>query len=116
MLKIHVCSCLNRVQSSRSSEAEGQRNLELIWLTGRLAPDFKTIADFRLDNGEAIRKPGREDCHLQVHRRGSRQDPAQVLIVRLSEVPNEATVHDGQVPSHRPLGARRHAGGRSGSA
>jgi len=44
------------VQSSRRLEREAQRNLELIWLTGRLAPDFKTIADFRRDNGPAIRK------------------------------------------------------------
>jgi hypothetical protein len=48
------------VQSSRRLEAEAQRNLELIWLTGRLAPDFKTIADFRRDNGEAIRKVCKE--------------------------------------------------------
>jgi hypothetical protein len=48
------------VQSSRRLETEAQRNLELIWLTGRLAPDFKTIADFRRDNGEAIRKVCKE--------------------------------------------------------
>jgi len=46
---------LNRLPSSRRLERESQRNLELIWLTGRLAPDFKTIADFRRDNGPAIR-------------------------------------------------------------
>src|SRR5678815_4740908 len=50
----------NRIQSSRRLETETQRNLELIWLTGRLAPDFKTIADFRRDNGEAIRNVCRE--------------------------------------------------------
>jgi transposase len=44
------------VQSSRRLEREAQRNVELMWLTGRLAPDFKTIADFRRDNGKAIRK------------------------------------------------------------
>ena len=44
-----------RVQSSRRLEREAQRNTELMWLTGRLAPDFKTIADFRKDNGVAIR-------------------------------------------------------------
>jgi len=48
------------VQSSRRLEAEAQRNLEMIWLTRRLAPDFKTIADFRRDNGEAIRKVCKE--------------------------------------------------------
>jgi transposase len=46
---------LNRLPSSRRLERESQRNLELIWLTGRLAPDFKTIADFRRDNGPVIR-------------------------------------------------------------
>jgi hypothetical protein len=51
---------LNRVQSSRRLERECQRNIELIWLTGRLAPDFKTIADFRKDNGGAIAKVCRE--------------------------------------------------------
>ena len=60
LLKIYVYGYLNRVQSSRRLEGEAQRNLELIWLTGRLAPDFKTIADFRRDNGEAIRKVCKE--------------------------------------------------------
>lgn len=60
LLKIYVYGYLNRVQSSRRLETEAQRNLELIWLTGRLAPDFKTIADFRRDNGEAIRRVCKE--------------------------------------------------------
>ena len=55
MLKIYLYGYLNRVQSSRWLEREAQRNIELMWLTGRLAPDFKTIADFRKDNGAAIR-------------------------------------------------------------
>src|SRR6204780_3251808 len=55
MLKIYIYGYLNRIQSSRRLEREAQRNIELIWLTGRLAPDFKTIADFRRDNGAAIR-------------------------------------------------------------
>src|SRR5471032_2031235 len=55
LLKIYVYGYLNRVQSSRRLERECQRNLGLMWLTGRLAPDFKTIADFRRDNGPAIR-------------------------------------------------------------
>ena len=54
MLKLYIYGYLNRVQSSRRLEREAQRNVELMWLTGRLAPDFKTIADFRKDNGEAI--------------------------------------------------------------
>jgi transposase len=60
MLKLYVYGYLNRVQSSRRLEAEAGRNVELMWLTGRLAPDFKTIADFRKDNGEAIRLVCRE--------------------------------------------------------
>ena len=56
LLKIYVYGYLNRVQSSRRLERECQRNVELVWLTGHLIPDFKTIADFRKDNGEAIRK------------------------------------------------------------
>lgn len=55
LLKIYLYGYLNRIQSSRRLEREAQRNLELIWLTGRLAPDFKTIADFRHDNGKGIR-------------------------------------------------------------
>lgn len=55
LLKIYLYGYLNRLQSSRRLEREAQRNIELMWLTGRLAPDFKTIADFRRDNGEAIR-------------------------------------------------------------
>ena len=56
LLKIYIYGYLNRVQSSRRLEREAQRNVELMWLTGRLAPDFKTIADFRRDNGPAIRR------------------------------------------------------------
>jgi transposase len=60
LLKLYVYGYLNRVQSSRRLERESRRNIELMWLTGRLAPDFKTIADFRKDNGEAIRLVCRE--------------------------------------------------------
>ena len=60
LLKIYIYGYLNRVQSSRRLEREAQRNVELIWLTGRLMPDFKTIADFRRDNGAAIRTACRE--------------------------------------------------------
>ena len=55
MLKIYVYGYLNQVHSSRRLEREAGRNVELMWLSGRLAPDFKTIANFRKDNGEAIR-------------------------------------------------------------
>jgi len=60
LLKLYIYGYLNRVQSSRRLEREAQRNIELMWLTGRLSPDFKTIADFRKDNGEAIRLVCRE--------------------------------------------------------
>jgi transposase len=56
LLKLYIYGYLNRVQSSRRLEREAGRNVEVMWLTGRLAPDHKTIADFRKDNGTAIRK------------------------------------------------------------
>jgi transposase len=55
MLKLYLYGYLNQVQSSRRLEREAGRNVECMWLTGKLAPDFKTIADFRRDNGAAIR-------------------------------------------------------------
>jgi transposase len=60
LLKIYIYGYLNRIQSSRRLEREVQRNVELMWLTGRLMPDFKTIANFRKDNGKAIRKVCRQ--------------------------------------------------------
>ena len=60
MLKIYLYGYLNRIQSSRRLERETQRNVELMWLTGRLMPDFKTIANFRKDNGPAIRAACRQ--------------------------------------------------------
>ena len=60
LLKIYIYGYLNRIQSSRRLERETQRNVEMMWLTGRLMPDFKTIADFRKDNGKAIRQVCRE--------------------------------------------------------
>jgi transposase len=60
LLKLYIYGYLNRVQSSRRLEREAQRNVELMWLTGRLRPDFKTIANFRKDNGRAIRNVCRQ--------------------------------------------------------
>ena len=60
LLKIYVYGYLNQVHSSRRLEREARRNVELMWLTGRLSPDFKTIADFRKDSGQAIRLVCRE--------------------------------------------------------
>ncbi len=56
LLKLYIYGYLNRVQSSRRLEREAGRNVEVMWLTGRLVPDHKTVADFRKDNGRAIRK------------------------------------------------------------
>ncbi|TCG04935.1 IS1182 family transposase [Paraburkholderia steynii] len=64
MLKIYIYGYLNRIPSSRRLERECQRNVELMWLTGRLAPDFKTIADFRRDGGAAIRNVCRRFVEL----------------------------------------------------
>ena len=55
-MKLYIYGYLNRVQSSRRLEHEAGRNVEVMWLTGRLVPDHKTIADFRKDNGRAIRQ------------------------------------------------------------
>jgi transposase len=68
LLKIYIYGYLNRIQSSRRLERECQRNVELMWLSGRLAPDFKTVADFRGDNGAGIRnvcRPARGDGRRQ---------------------------------------------------
>src|SRR6266849_1463489 len=64
LLKIYLYGYLNCIQSSRRLEREAQRNIELMWLVGRLAPDFKTIADFRKDNGAAIRAVWRQCVEL----------------------------------------------------
>ena len=60
LLKLYIYGYLNRIQSSRRLEREAQRNVELMWLSGRLMPDFKTIANFRKDNGRAIRNVCRQ--------------------------------------------------------
>ena len=60
LLKIYIYGYLNRIRSSRRLEREAQGNVELMWLAGRLQPDFKTIADFRRDNGAAIRNVCRQ--------------------------------------------------------
>lgn len=60
LLKLYLYGYLNRVRASRRLEREAQRNVEVMWLLRRLAPDFKTIADFRRDNRQAIRSVSRE--------------------------------------------------------
>lgn len=64
LLKLYIYGYLNRIASSRRLEREAQRNVELMWLIGRLAPDFKTIADFRRDNGIGIRNVCRHFVRL----------------------------------------------------
>lgn len=64
LLKLYIYGYLNRIRSSRRLETEANRNVEVIWLLGKLAPDFKTIADFRRDNGEPIRAVYREFTSL----------------------------------------------------
>ena len=64
LLKLYIYGYLNRIPSSRRLEREAQRNVELMWLTGRLAPDFKTIADFRRANGAGIRNVCRRFVQL----------------------------------------------------
>ena len=60
LLRLYLYGYLNRVRSSRGLEREAARNLELIWLLRKLRPDFKTVADFRRDNGKAIKAVCRE--------------------------------------------------------
>ena len=60
LLRLFIYGYLNRIQSSRHLEQEAGRNVELMWLISRLAPDFKTIADFRKDNTKAITQVCRE--------------------------------------------------------
>jgi transposase len=64
LLKLYIYGYLNRIQSTRRLEVETQRNVELMWLTARLTPDFKTIANFRKDNGKAIRSVCRQFVEL----------------------------------------------------
>ena len=71
LLKLYIYGYLNRVQSSRRLEHEAGRNVEVMWLVGRLAPDHKTIADFRKDNG--ARHP---QSVRSVHRTVPRDGPA----------------------------------------
>jgi hypothetical protein len=83
LLKIYVYTYINQIASSRPLEREAQRNVELMWLTGRLAPDFKTIADFRKDNGPAIRATWRllDSAGSQSRAQGWRQDRAKIAQV-----------------------------------
>ena len=75
LLKLYIYGYLNRVRSSRRLEREAGRNVEVMWLLGRLVPDHKTIADFRKDNGLALRKV----CARFVEQVQGREQPGQEL-------------------------------------
>lgn len=64
LLKLYLYGYLNRIQSSRRLEREAHRNVELMWLLQRLTPDFKTIADFRRDNGTGIKNACKDFIHI----------------------------------------------------
>jgi transposase len=87
LLKIYLYGYLNRIQSSRRLEREARRNIELMWLTGRLAPDFKTIADFRKDNGAAEQVDASIARYLRALDRADREegDVAEAKSGRLKE-------------------------------
>src|SRR5438046_7750148 len=120
MLKLYIYGYLNRVQSSRRLEREAGRNLEVMWLTGRLVPDHKTIADFRKDNGPAIkkvcaqfvelcRKMGPADEGQRCHRRQQvqgREQSRQQLHARQDPAPPEADRRE-RGALHESTGHRR---------
>ncbi|UZO95013.1 Transposase (plasmid) [Roseomonas mucosa] len=110
MLKLYLYGYLNRIQSSRRLEREAGRNLELMWLTGRLAPDFKTIADFRRDNGPAIKATCRQ--FVLLCRKLDLFTDAVVAVEGLVDRPRRALDgHQRQGQRHRRLqraGRRRH--------
>src|SRR5271156_5912760 len=64
LLKLYLYGYLHRVRSSRLLEAECHRNVEVIWLLGKLSPDFKTIADFRKDNLQPLKAVARQFTRL----------------------------------------------------
>ena len=64
LLKLYLYGYLHRIRSSRLLEAECHRNVEVLWLLGKLTPDFKTIADFRTDNLKPLNGPGHPDFRV----------------------------------------------------
>ena len=106
MLKIYLYGYLNRIQSTRRLEQEARRNLELMWLVGRLAPDFKTLADFRAGNTAAIKNVCRDRASTN---RASRQGRA-TRPVALPDRPRRAAPIPAPPGSSRPGGAHRRRG------
>jgi transposase len=88
LLKIYIYGYLNRLQSSRRLERETQRNVELIWLTGRLSPDFMTIADFRKENGAASGMLPM--CQSQEARSSSRPATVRKIVLVANAKPNQS--------------------------
>ena len=111
MLKLYVYGYLDRVQSSRRLEREAQRNVELMWLTGRLAPDFKTIADFRKDNGDEIRacEQAGIDAYLPKPKTSPNKAKGQF------ELCHQEPVHHRQRAPRQSLGACGRSGACSGT-
>ena len=98
-LKLYIYGYLHRVQSSRRLEREASRNVEVMWLLGRLAPDHKTIADFRKDNGPAIKKVCTRFVEL-CRKMG--------LLAKASEAIDEFHESQGRTAAHA-IGAERRA-------
>jgi transposase len=97
LLKIYLYGYLNRLQSSRRLEREAQRNIELMWLAGRLAPDFKTIADFRKDNGAAIRAVNNRDQNYTVAKVTGRMEQVEAGIARYLRALDRADREDSDI-------------------
>jgi transposase len=107
LLKIYIYGYLNRVQSSRRLERETQRNVELMWLSGRLTPDFKTIADFRRDNGKAIRQVCRKLDELAAMDTADRIQP-DVAEAKTSRLKEKIAKLKGQMQDLKAMEQRLH--------
>ncbi len=108
LLKLYIYGYLNRVQSSRRLEREAGRNVEVMWLTGRLVPDHKTIADFRRDNGAAIRRVCAQ--FVELCRSLSLFAETSVAIDGSTGTPQAGTRHAGPLHAGSPNSGTRHAG------
>jgi transposase len=125
LLKLYIYGYLNRIQSSRRLERECQRNIELMWLTSRLSPDFKTIADFRKNNGKGIRNV----CRRFVAMCRQLKLFSEVIVAidgskfkavnnwdknytqhKLEQLPTKADVHNRRSAPRQTLGARASSG------
>jgi hypothetical protein len=113
LLKLYIYGYLNRIQSSRRLEREAQRNVELMWLTGRLAPDFKAIANFRKDNGKAIRNVCRqrrmEEIEANISRYLAELDTADRQELRSSAIEERSSQRKNcsvKVPETKTSGAK----------